>query len=316
MAPMNEESASLLLCEMRLEADNVLSLLFRHPDGIELAQWAPGAHIEIALPSGKLRQYSLCGDPGDRLSYRVAVLRQATGRGGSVEVCDKLRVGERYNIRGPRNHFEFQEAGSYLFIAGGIGITPILPMIEAVGDRANWRALYCGRERRSMAFVDRFHGRDKVSVWCDNEKGQPDLVGLIAGCEPGTHIYCCGPESLLKGVTEACKDRGDITLRFERFAAAPVTAATHSAGFEVVLAKTGCTLTVPADQSVLQVVREVIPTIPYSCENGFCGSCETRVLEGEVDHRDQLLTESERKANKAMMICVSRACSSRLVLDL
>lgn len=314
---MTSDQQKLLLTEIRLEAEEIVSLAFRHPESANLPEWQPGAHLEIALPSGKLRQYSLCGDPTDRQIYRVAVLREPNGRGGSVEVHDSLRVGRSYALRGPRNHFALQPAPAHLFIAGGIGVTPILPMIAAMAPEADWRALYCGRTRAGMAFLRDLEGRSRVRIVSDDREGRPDFMTEIASCAPGTRVYCCGPPGMLDVVATAAAARSDITLCTERFAAAPPdlsTAASYQV--ELHLARSDITLTMEPGESVLQAVRRVKPDVPWSCESGFCGTCETAIIEGDVEHLDQLHSEAERKANRTMMICVSRPRSSRLVLDL
>lgn len=300
-----------------MEAEGVISLTFRHPEDARLPEWQPGAHMEIALPSGKLRQYSLCGDPADRTVYRVAVLRVDGGRGGSAEVHDRLHVGRRYALRGPRNHFALTHAPAYLFIAGGIGVTPILPMIASMDGTQAWRALYCGRTRAGMAFLADLEGRDNVRILSDDREGRPDFVAEIAAAAAGTKVYCCGPEGMLNAVAAACAARDDISLCTERFAAAP-PAVGRAGGqeVEVHLARSGLTLTVASDESVLQAIRRVKPDVAWSCEAGFCGTCETVIIEGDVEHLDQLHSEAERIANRTMMICVSRPRSSRLVLDL
>lgn len=308
----------MVLTEIRLEAESVISLAFQVPERLDLSEWAPGAHIEITLPSGKIRQYSLCGDPHDRKTYRVAVLRVPDGRGGSAEVHDALRVGARYSIRGPRNHFQLLPAATYFFIAGGIGVTPILPMIGAMQDGRDWRALYCGRTRESMAFVNALEGQEHVRIVSDDRDGRPDLGAEIAACAPGTHIYCCGPSGLIDAVTSATAGRDDIALFTERFGpVAPVAdPETGKQAVELRLARSQLTVMMQPGESVLQAVLRVKPDMPYSCESGFCGTCETAIIEGDVEHRDQLHSEAERDANRTMMICVSRPSSSRLVLDL
>lgn len=314
MTPIQQE---LLLTEIRREAEGVISLAFRHPEEAHLPDWQPGAHMEIVLPSGKLRQYSLCGNPSDKKVYRVAVLRVEGGRGGSAEVHDGLHVGRRYSLRGPRNHFALTPATAYLFIAGGIGVTPILPMIASMNCAQTWRALYCGRSRSGMAFLRHLEGRDNVQILSDDRDGRPDFVAEIAAAAPGTKVYCCGPEGMLNAIAAACATRDDITLCTERFAAVPpVGGCGAGKDVEVHLARSGLTLIVAPDESVLQAVRRVKPDVAWSCEAGFCGTCEAVIIEGDVEHRDQLHSEAERIANRTMMICVSRPRSSRLVLDL
>ncbi|MET7474803.1 PDR/VanB family oxidoreductase [Streptomyces sp. NPDC005648] len=270
-------------------------------EGRELPRWEPGAHLDLVLPSGAVRQYSLCGDPADRSSYTVATRLVEDGRGGSREVHERVREGMELEVREPRNRFPLVAAPSYVFVAGGIGITPILPMLRALGDGVEWRLLYCGRSRESMPFVEEMEklGRGRVTVTV----GAPDLDALEVPEQAA--VYCCGPEGLMAAVA-----RRFPAAHLERFA--PRTA--RGTAFEVELRRSGRVLTVPADSSVLAAVRAELPDTPYSCEQGFCGTCQQRVLEGEVEHRDELLTDAERA--DSMLICVSRARSDRVVLDM
>ncbi|WP_245707549.1 PDR/VanB family oxidoreductase [Pseudonocardia oroxyli] len=314
---------TLVVSDRRNEADGVVSLTLRaEADGRELPAWEPGAHLEVALPSGLIRHYSLCGPVEQRDRYRIAVLREANSRGGSSEVHDHVVVGTRLQVTGPRNHFRLEPADSYLFVAGGIGITPILPMIaQAEADGVPWKLVYGGRRASSMAFVDEITARagGKVELLAEDEVGRPDLPVVLGEVATGGRVYCCGPEGLLGAVESGCAVRGltDV-LHVERFAASAVAVddGAGSAGFEVHLARSGMTVTVPPGRSILEVVREVVPQIPSSCEEGICGTCETAVLEGAPDHRDQIMSAVERASNATMMICVGRALSDRLVLDL
>ncbi|MFC8091240.1 PDR/VanB family oxidoreductase [Streptomyces sp. NPDC057301] len=273
-------------------------------EGHDLPRWEPGAHLDVVLPSGLVRQYSLCGDPEDTSSYTVATRLVPDGRGGSREVHEQVREGMELEVRGPRNRFPLVAASSYVFVAGGIGITPILPMLRALPDGVEWRLLYCGRDRASMPFleeIEKLGGGDRVTV----VEGSPDLGVLLADVPDGAAVHCCGPEGLMAAVEERFPG-----VHLERFA--PRSSA--GGAFEVELRRSGRTLTVPADSTVLAAVRAQLPDTAYSCEQGFCGTCQQRVLEGEVDHRDELLTDAER--SDSMLICVSRARGDRLVLDL
>jgi len=297
-------------------ADGVLGLTLRRPDGADLPPWEPGAHVDLALADGLSRQYSLCGDPAERSVYQVAVLREDAGRGGSAHVHDVLREGDTVHVDGPRNHFPLVDAPAYLFLAGGIGITPLLPMLARVDAAgADWRLAYGGRTRATMAFLDRLEQRypDRVRVYPQDETGLLDLPTLLGRVGPQTAIYCCGPEPLLRAVEDL---RGGRALHLERFA--PKTDADDGprASFEVELAVTGTSLVVPADRPILDVVEEAGVLVLSSCREGTCGTCETTVLDGVPDHRDSLLTPAEHAANDTMMICVSRSRTARLVLDL
>ncbi|MFJ9820293.1 PDR/VanB family oxidoreductase [Streptomyces sp. NPDC101151] len=299
----------LLLAAHETAAEGVVQLRL---EGSGLPRWEPGAHLDLVLPSGLVRQYSLCGDPADTSSYTVATRLVEDGRGGSREVHEQLAEGMELEVRGPRNRFPLVEAPSYVFVAGGIGITPILPMLRALPDRTDWQLLYGGRTRASMPFLEEVRkvAGDRLTLVAEDEDGRPDLAALFADVPQGTAVYCCGPEGLMEAV-EAGLPEG-ATLHLERFA--PRTSADGNHAFEVELRRTGRTLTVPADSTVLAAVRRELPDTAYSCRQGFCGTCQQRVLEGEVDHRDELLTDAERA--DSMLICVSRARSERLVLDL
>jgi ferredoxin-NADP reductase len=300
-------------------ADGVVSLTLAHPDGARLPDWTPGSHIDLVLPEGTTRQYSLCGDRWDPHTYRVAVLREPAGRGGSAYVHDRLAPGDLVGVGGPRNHFPLVPADRYLFIAGGIGITPLLPMIhqaELIG--ADWQLLYGGRSRASMAFREELsaaHG-DRVRISPQDECGLLDLAPWLGTPDPGTKVYCCGPAPLLAAVEQACAAWPSYSLRTERFNAGALPEPVHQTAFEVELRRTGRTVTVMPDTSVLHAVRQVGADVLSSCEQGTCGTCLTPVLEGTPDHRDSILTDHERAANDCMLPCVSRSRGDRLVLDL
>ncbi|WP_433740524.1 PDR/VanB family oxidoreductase [Pseudomonas putida] len=314
------ENRDVLISAMRLEAEGVMSLELRALADQPLPPWQAGAHIDVRLPSGLTRQYSLCGDPLDRHSLRIAVLREDKGRGGSREVHDGLRVGQVINIGEPRNAFALAPAAAYQFVAGGIGITPILPMILAA-ERAGvpWHLVYGGRSRRSMAFLDFLESRagEQVEILPADEFGLLDLERIAARSAAGAETYSCGPGVLLDALTARFAEQElEGRLHLERFAAAPMVAAAGEGDFTVILARSGREIAVPSHCSIMAALREQGVDVPSSCEQGVCGMCETRVLDGEIDHRDMLLTDSEKARNNLMMVCVSRARSSRLTLDL
>lgn len=308
------------------QADGVVSLRLVDPAGAPLPPWQPGAHLDLVLPSGLIRQYSLCGSPEDRRAWTIAVLLTSDSRGGSREIHETPLAGRMVSVRGPRNRFPLVDASRYLFIAGGIGITPILPMVREVAERgAHWRLLYGGRTRSSMAFTEELTelGQDRVELVPHDERGLPDLSAFLAHAGPDTAVYCCGPEGLLAAVESHCHERDTaIALHSERFTAAAANRPEGAPGdrtadeFEVELRRTGKVLTVPAHRSILETVREAVPEVMSSCEEGFCGTCETRVLEGTPEHADSILSERERARGRTMMICVGRSKSPRLVLDL
>ncbi|MFC8660648.1 PDR/VanB family oxidoreductase [Streptomyces sp. NPDC057199] len=314
---MTSYDAELVVERRDLAAEGVLALTLRHPLGEELPAWEPGAHVDVILGPDLERQYSLCGDPADRHSWRVAVLREPDGRGGSAHVHGQLEAGDKVRVRGPRNHFALQPSPRYRFVAGGIGITPILPMLaEAEAAGAEWTLLYGGRTRNSMAFVGELSSYgDRVCVAPQDEAGLLDLDSELGTPQPGTLVYCCGPGPLLDAVEERCARWPKGSLHVERFQP-KVQETGADTEFEVVLERSGHTLTVPADVSVLDTVRSAGVEVLFSCTEGTCGTCETDVLEGTPDHRDSVLTDEEREAGETMLICVSRCRGKRLVLDL
>lgn len=313
---MSSEPEFDLIVDSRTDAaDGVLALTLRDPTGVDLPPWAPGAHVDVLLKDDLVRQYSLCGDPADRSTWRIAVLREPDGRGGSALVHDTVRAGDTVRVRGPRNHFALEPSPRYVFVAGGIGITPLVPMLAAAtAAGAQWRLLYGGRTAASMAFVDDLraaHG-DRVDIRPQDEHGLLDLDVFAAEMsDAGTLVYCCGPAPLLDAIEAWCPDG---SLRVERFAPKHVGGPLDS--FEVELSSSGGVLTVPADGSVLETLEAAGIDVLSSCREGTCGTCETGVLAGEVDHRDSLLTPDEQAAHATMFVCVSRAMSPRLVLDL
>lgn len=312
------EVASLRVTAKELVAEDVVALELASPAGLRLRDWAPGAHIALVLPNGMTRQYSLCGDRWDPFRYRVGVLRERAGRGGSAYVHDELEVGDLVGVGGPRNNFALVPSDRYLFVAGGIGITPLLPMVrQADMLGADWRLLYGGRRRSSMAFLDELTGYgDRVRVDPEDERGLLDLSGFLGGPSPGVRIYSCGPSALLAAMEASCADWPPHTLHTERFVSAEPVDAVRRAPFDVELARTGVTVTVPPEKTVLEAVGEVGVEVLSSCRQGVCGTCEATVLSGEPDHRDALLEDHERHGGDRMFICVSRARGDRLVLDL
>jgi ferredoxin-NADP reductase len=294
------------------EASGVVSLRLVRTHGGDLPAWQPGCHLDVVLPSGLRRQYSLCGDPTDRTSYRIAVRKLPSGGGGSMEI-HQLQQGSMVTVRGPRNAFPFVASGSLLLIAGGIGITPILPMAREAARRGlDWRLVYTGRSRESMPFLEELESldADRVFVRADHEYGLPTAGDLLKSAIPGGSIYCCGPAPLLSLVRGGFAETRAAQLHFERFAPPPVL---DGRPLEVELRRTGQVVPVPADRSVLAAIRDVRPAVAYSCQQGFCGTCKATVLSGTVDHRDRRLTDAQRAAGQ-MLICVSRG--DRLVLDL
>ena len=301
-----------------LVAEGVAALTLAPAGGHPLPSWTPGAHVDLVLGSAPTRQYSLCGRTDDTGSYRIGILRDDQGSGGSRYVHEQLRPGDTVRVRGPRNHFRLDPSPRYVFVAGGIGITPMLPMVaaaEAAG--ATWELLYGGRRRTSMAFLDELAAYgDRVTVWPQDEAGLLDLDTLLGTPREDTLVYACGPEPLLAAVEQRCQSWPHGALHLERFAPRPMGEPVRAEAFDVVLERSGLTVTVPPGRSIMSVVEEAGVGVVSSCAEGTCGTCETRVVEGLPDHRDSVLRDDEKATNACMMICVSRSCGDRLVLDL
>jgi ferredoxin-NADP reductase len=311
-----------IVCRIQ-EADDVISLELAATDpGVELPRWAPGAHIDVVLGNGLVRQYSLSGNPATQSHWRIGILRDAHGRGGSEWIHENVRQGETITVRGPRNNFPLLHAPKYLFLAGGIGITPMLPMIRTAAENgADWSLHYGGRSRSSMAFLDEIAALDgssgRVVIHPQDEEGLLDLEGLLGTPAQDTLVYCCGPTGLIDATERFCRNWKPGSLHVERFAAAPSIAGDDAnTTIEVVCEQSGITLEVTPEMSILEAVENAGLEVMSSCTEGICGSCETRIISGEPDHRDSLLTNEERESGETMLICVSRARNGRLVLDL
>jgi ferredoxin-NADP reductase len=308
-ALVNEVATRTLVVHDRAPvSDRVVRFELRDGAGRELPAWSPGAHIDIEVSDGLVRQYSLCGDPGDRGAWHIAVLREDGGRGGSRALHDHARAGQTVRVDGPRNNFALDPSPHYLFIASGIGITPILPMLgRADAGAASWRLVYGGRTRASLPFADELVRRygTRVTMLPQDETGLIDLDTKLAGLTPDTLVYCCGPESLMRAVEQ----RGAAIpgqLRTERFAAKDTEAGQTSSPIHVRFTESGMDVDVPAGTSILEAAEQAGIDVPFSCREGVCGSCETPVLSGHPDHRDSVLTAAEHDAVRTMMICVSR----------
>ncbi|GAB99699.1 putative oxidoreductase [Gordonia namibiensis NBRC 108229] len=300
------------------EGVNVVSLRLEADDGTALPHFSPGAHIDLDLGNDLVRQYSLCGSPLEP-TWRIAVLRERQSRGGS-ERAHRLSCGDRVRVRGPRNHFPLEDAAEYLFIAGGIGVTPILPMLREAETRGvPWSLHYGGRTRGSMAFADEIAGYgDKVHLYPQDEVGLLNLTWILGEPREGVGVYCCGPEGLLTAIESETESWPHGALHTERFSPAePVGPRVGDTPFEVECQMSGVTVTVADDETILEAVERVGGVIvSSSCREGTCGTCEATVLDGVPEHRDSVLTDDEREAGDVIMTCVSRSCTSRLVLDL
>jgi ferredoxin-NADP reductase len=312
------DSFPLRVRSMTWESEGVLSLCLEDPSGGPLPPWEPGAHIDLTWANGVERQYSLCGDHDNPHQWRIGVLREPQGRGGSAYAHDVLRPGDEVLARGPRNHFALEPASRYLFIAGGIGITPILPMLtEATRAGAQWTLLYGGRLRGSMAFLSELEEwGSQVTVHPQDEVGFLPLADALKTPTPDTLVYCCGPEPLLAAAESACASWPTGTFHCERFAPKPLADAGAATEFDVVLASSGERFRIPADKGILEVLKEVRADVAFSCEEGTCGTCEATVVSGIPDHRDSVLSEQEKAEGRTIMICVSRSLTDELVIDL
>jgi ferredoxin-NADP reductase len=302
---------------IRKLAVDILAFDLTAADGRALAPFTAGSHVDVYTPSGNVRQYSLCGDPSESDRYTIAIKNELPGRGGSTSMHANVEVGAVLGIAGPRNHFPLVEyAARSVFVAGGIGITPIYAMIQTlIANDGEWTLHYCARSESHAAFhaelFERYPGRVKRYF---SELPLLDPHALLRDISADTHLYCCGPAGLMTAVLEAGTPETISRLHFEWFSA-PASTHANNQTFEVQLASTGAVLEIPPEKSILHVLRERGIEVPCSCEEGVCGTCETRVVSGDIEHRDALLSALERKANRSMMVCVSRA-RGRVVLDL
>jgi ferredoxin-NADP reductase len=305
-------TSTAVVTKRELLAPDVVALTLADPDAGLLPSWTPGAHIDVRLPSGRRRQYSLCGSPGRRTDYRIAVRRIADGGGGSIEMHDTFCVGDTLVFEGPRNAFYLvTDEDDVLFVIGGIGVTPILPMIQVADQHGiNWRAVYAGRSRQYMPLLDEMMAvaPDRVTVWADDERGRfATAAELLADAGPTTAVYVCGPTGMLESVRTVRDKNANAPLHYERFGPPPVV---DGVPFELELARSRQVLGVPANRSALDVMLDSAPSTAYSCQQGFCGTCKVKVLAGEVDRRGRT-TEGDDE----MLVCVSRAKSGRVVID-
>jgi vanillate O-demethylase ferredoxin subunit len=311
---------TLQITDLTAEAKGVVVIELRSPEGAALPPFKPGAHIELHLPGDLVRQYSLCNDARETHRYCVGVGLSPVSRGGSRHVHQSLRVGDTLTINPPRNHFPLEEdAPGFVFFAGGIGITPVWSMIQwCEANQRPWHLYYLVRSRQRAAFLEALQPfGDRVTLHADDEAGGLfDIAAAIEQQPSNVHFYTCGPTPLMLAVEAAASGFAQEQVHFEWFTPkAPKSSATDKA-FSVRLARSGRVLEVPADQSILQVLEANGLRVDSSCREGTCTSCETCVLDGTPDHRDSVLTPAERERNEVMMICVSRALSQTLVLDL
>lgn len=320
------EQRELRVVQMTWEAEDVVSLrLARIESDDPLPAWEPGAHIDIYVPDGSTRQYSLCGDPGDRGSWQIAVLREPEGRGGSAFVHDQLRVGDRLMVTRPKNSFVLEDAPFHALVAGGVGITPMMAMAEHL-DRAGrpFHLTYGGRSAGSMAFRSRLAALgERVTFLAEDQDGRPDLEAVVKDLPEGGLVYVCGPLGLLRAVQEAADavhGADNDLIRFELFTRAGVevtaTGTLDADSYELVLTESGHTLRLNPETNILETVLALGIEVENDCRDGICGSCITPIQQGTVDHRDLVLTKKEQAAMDRMLICVSRPTCPRLELEL
>ena len=301
-------------------AEGIHLFEMRPKDGGELPAFTAGSHINLRLPNGLVRKYSLCSDPAERDHYRIAVKREDNGRGGSIYLIDNTREGDEWLISAPDNAFALPQRGdNFIFIAGGIGITPFIAMIHALkhDPAKKFKLYYCSRTPEMTAFREELSApeyKGKVVIHYDN--GDPekalDLWPIVEERKNREHLYCCGPRGLMEAVRDATGHWSPTAVHFEAFSEADARRPDDKT-FKVKLAKSGVTIDVPAGTTIMEAMRAAGHDVPSSCESGTCGTCRTRLLEGEADHRDLVLTEAERGSQ--IMICVSRAKTPELVID-
>lgn len=304
-----QETMGLRVSKRVMASESVLALEFEHPLDEELPEWTPGAHIDVLVEDGSARQFSLSSDPADRTRYRLGILRDPDGNGGSIYLHDNVNVGDVLAVSLPRNHFELVESDAYLFVVGGIGITPVLPMIQAVETQGKeWKMLYLGQSRKTMAFLDDLatYG-DKVTVWPSDERGRARLSDWIGAPAERCKVYACGPKRMIEETEDLMKAWPSGALKVEHFEPKTILVEGEDEPFEVEFTDSGVTVAVGADQTILEVAEQIGVNVFSSCQEGTCGTCETPLLSGRAEHRDSLLTDEEKDAQDTMMICVSRA---------
>jgi ferredoxin-NADP reductase len=311
------EEIPAVIRQLRWEADGVISVELVAVDGAPLPAWEPGAHIDITLPNRVMRQYSLCSDPNRLDTYRIAVVRERASRGGSEYIHSFLRIGQRVNISAPRNHFRLLGYPEYNFVAGGIGITPILAMVR-YAERAGvpWRLFYTGKSLGQMSFVDELQEfGDRVRLIPRDTSPRLSLPEVLASSSSGSAIYSCGPQSMVDELVLMSETSTEVEIRTERFtpsAAKDYVNSSHT----LTLARSDLTISVPVEKTFLAALSDAGIKVPTSCANGICGTCEVRVLSGIPEHRDDVLTGADRKRTDCMYVCVSRAKTESVILDL
>jgi ferredoxin-NADP reductase len=316
--PPSDALIEVRLTAIRYAARDTNLYEFRRPDGAPLPAYAPGAHVDLHLPNGLVRNYSLTAARPEPGVYTFGIKREPAGRGGSRAIHDELKVGAIVKISAPRNNFPLDESAPHsILIAGGIGITPIWCMAQRLAELHRDFALhYACRSRAEMAFLDAIEGMPQAQLHFDDERGGQVLdVAAIVACAPRhAQLYCCGPAPMLRAFEAATADWPRPQVHVEYFT--PKAEPARAGGFIVELRRSGREFFIPQGQSILGVLLDEGIDVDYSCELGICGACEQRVLAGEPEHRDSILTEEEQAENKRVMICCAGCKSERLVLDL
>jgi vanillate O-demethylase ferredoxin subunit len=321
---MNAATLAVRVARKAVEAVDICSFELVAEGGGALPAFSAGSHVDVTLPGGLTRQYSLCNDPAESHRYLIGVLKDPATRGGSKAMHEQVKEGDLLTLSAPKNHFALtHDAKRHLLLAGGIGVTPILCMAERLAVMgADFEMHYCTRSRERTAFAGRIAGSKFAGCvqhhFDDGPQAQKlDIAALLAAPQPGTHVYVCGPKGFMDAVLGTARGAGwpEAQLHYEFFSAAP-TASESDGSFEVQLASSGRVVVVPKDRSVVQALAAAGVEVMTSCEQGVCGTCITRVLEGVPDHRDVYLTPEEQAANDQFTPCCSRAKSARLVLDL
>jgi phthalate 4,5-dioxygenase reductase subunit len=318
MSPLATPSAALRIARAVNAAEGIRLFEFRSGNGSDLPEFSAGAHIGVRVPNGLVRKYSLCNDPAERDRYVIAVLREADGRGGSISLVGEAKEGDEILVSLPQNEFPLvNSSAGYLFIAGGIGITPIMSMVRHLNGSGagTFKLYYCTRSPQVTAFREELnHAQFRGQVIIHHDGGDPsrslDLWPALE--QPRGHLYCCGPPGLMKAVRDMTGHWPPSSVHFEAFVE-PEKRKPDDRAFRVRLAKSGHVVHVPVGTTILEAVRRAGHAAPSSCESGTCGTCRTTLIEGEADHRDLVLAEHERRSS--IMICVSRACSDELVID-
>ena len=318
---MQAPAFELIVRRCRPTGERNVVLELESPGGGDLPAWSAGAHIELLLDAGGqqiIRQYSLCGESFSGRRWRIAVHRELHSRGASAFLCDQAVEGARLQVRGPRNHFPFVPDERVTLLAAGIGITPLLPMaLAAQAQRLDWQLIYLVRSRADVSLPEAIAGlpAERVAIHCSGEAGRFDLREWSRRLGGGDSVHACGPLRLLDDIALLHEERPAWRLQLERFEN-PNKGVGQACAFEVVLARSGKRYAVAEDDTILGVLRRAGVDVPSSCCEGVCGSCEQAVLAGTPDHRDAVLSAEERQANSHMMICVSRAATPSITLDL